>query len=80
MPYKMYCDRCGCETEKNYVSKRAIIDWEGWQAEVMLRNPKGAWNGGILCESCLALLLHQGCVRPKNGTDVRTQRSSQEVS
>lgn len=74
MPYKMYCDRCERETQINYVSKRAIIDFEGWRAEVMLRNPKGAWNDGILCEGCLQLLLQLGCKRPKNETDRQEQR------
>lgn len=69
MPYKMYCDRCNREIQANYVSSRAIIDWEGWKAEVMLCNPHGVWNGGALCENCLSLLLHQGCVRPKHETD-----------
>lgn len=69
MPIKMYCDRCEQETEKNYVSQRAIVEFEGWKAEVILQNPKGAWNSGILCERCLQLMLQLGCKRPKNATD-----------
>ena len=69
MPYKMYCDRCGFETETNYVSKRAIVEFEGWHAEVMIRNPQGVWNDGFLCGSCLQLLLQQGCKRPKEKGD-----------
>ena len=69
MPYKMFCDRCEKETQTNCVSQRAIVDFEGWRAEVMLRNPKGVWNSGILCDGCLQLLLQLGCKRPKNETD-----------
>lgn len=75
MPDKMFCDRCKWETQTNYANKRAIIDFEGWQAEVMLRNPKGVWNDGILCEGCLHLMLQLGCKRPKNETDIQEQRT-----
>ncbi len=74
MPIKLFCDRCNYEVSINWVSKRAIIDFEGWQAEVMLRNPKGTWNDGILCEDCLKLMLKLGCFRPKNATDIQEQR------
>jgi hypothetical protein len=74
MPYKMYCDRCEKQTDTNFVSQRAIIDFEGWKAEVMLCNPKHVWNDGILCGQCLQLMLQLGCKRPKNETDVQEQR------
>ena len=66
MPIKLYCDRCNDEVlEWNTVSRRAIIDFEGWQAEVMIRNPKMVWNDGILCENCLKFMLKLGCFSPK---------------
>lgn len=64
MPYKMFCDRCGYETSENFVSNRAIISFDGWNAEIMLAHG-GAYNQGILCEDCLRILLAEGSLSPK---------------
>ena len=64
MPHKMFCDRCCSETSENFVSNRAIISLEGWNAEIMLAHG-GAYNQGILCEDCLRRLLNEGSLCPK---------------
>lgn len=74
MPIKYYCDRCEKEIQWNTVSQRAIVDFQGWQAEVMLRNPKMAWNDGFLCEACLKLMLQLGCFSKKTGSVALSQK------
>ncbi len=65
MPIRMFCDRCSHEVSINWVSKRAIISFDGWKAEVMICNPQHGWNEGILCEDCLRDLITKGSLRPK---------------
>ena len=55
----MFCDMCGCETEENYVSNRAVITWGDWKVEAMVAH-KDAWNSGILCNGCLRDVLFNG--------------------
>jgi hypothetical protein len=64
MPYKMYCDRCGKETDRNYISNRAIFVFEEWTAEVMIAR-EGHYNQGILCVECLDRLLRHGALSQK---------------
>ena len=65
MPYKMFCDWCGLETSRNFVSDRAIITFGDWKAEIILAH-NGAWNSGMLCQNCLHWLLKEGVVNAKD--------------
>lgn len=61
MAYKMFCDKCNKETDKNYVSNRAVLTLDGWKAEVVLVSRHDLVLGNqVLCEPCLREILQQG--------------------
>jgi len=60
---KEFCDICGEETKKNYVSDRLAFsksfprtDRKAFNVEVIL-GVGNVWNQGCICKSCLQVLL-----------------------
>lgn len=61
---KHYCDVCGKELDRNYVSDRLIRTMGKVKTEVMV-SIDGAWNHGDICLVCLMNVLTAGKVDPK---------------
>ena len=75
MVIKYFCDVCGEETERNYVSDRfkpELVHEKGSviTCKVMVAID-GTWNGGIICEKCLRDVLTQ----PERGEEKGNGRS-----
>jgi len=64
MGIKYFCDVCGVETKRNYVSERLKPELLYGEFERAARCEvtvaiNGAWNGGVICERCLRRVLSQ---------------------
>lgn len=56
---KHFCDVCGCETTRNYVSDRLKRSCKDFQVEVTVgKNP--TWNRGDICLKCLLDVINNG--------------------
>lgn len=64
MAYKMVCDQCEKETDKNYARDHASLILDGWKAEVLIVSRHDQVLGTlVLCEGCLREVLSQGHLR-----------------
>ena len=59
MSIKRFCDSCGTEVIRNYVSQRLKLRRRGFTAEVMLTYGSTC-NSGEICRACLNKLLALG--------------------
>ena len=63
MGIKYFCDVCGNETERNYVSDRFTPELVHEKGSVITCKVMvaidGTWNGGVICEQCLRNALTQ---------------------
>lgn len=58
--YKILCDICNKEIQRNYVDKRLKrSDKYGFEIEVMVAYKK-TWNDGDLCLNCLMEIINKG--------------------
>jgi hypothetical protein len=60
MPIKYFCDVCGEETKRNYVSERLNPELGDGKVKCeVIVAINGSWNGGVICETCLRATLTQ---------------------
>ena len=62
MGIKFFCDVCGEETKRNYVSERLKPELVYGPSEREVRCEvivaiNGTWNDGVICEKCLREVL-----------------------
>ena len=62
MAVKLFCDRCGKETQRNYVSQHVIVALGGWEVEIAVTQ-SAAGRDGVLCEDCLFQIIREGQLR-----------------
>ena len=60
---RTYCDGCGVEIDRNYVSERyrpkLMFNGQWFMAEVMIHKGKTV-NTGELCKECLLKIINEG--------------------
>lgn len=62
MPMKYFCDVCGEETKRNYVTERlkpVFIHKSGKVVCEVMVAINGTTNGGVICDQCLRYALTQ---------------------
>jgi hypothetical protein len=61
---KHYCDVCGEETKRNFVSDRLQRHHNEWRVEIMVGHKDLGWNSGDICLTCLLNVINQGTEPP----------------
>lgn len=56
---KYFCDMCGKEVKRNYISERFHPKKGNFKVEVMVAFDN-TWNDGIICKDCLWDILKTG--------------------
>ena len=52
MSYKAFCDKCGKETQRNYVSDRFAFTVGEYTFRIIVATDH-TWNSGVICLKCL---------------------------
>lgn len=56
---KIFCDFCGVELERNFVSRRFMPKLKNIVLEVLVSVNK-VWNSGHLCSDCIKKIVAEG--------------------